>query len=114
MANPWGPSNLRTAGPVQDLLWLQASGLFGQVGVIGRVGPVPEIIHETVLLGVLMDIVHQPGEVGIRGDLDVAKGALEEGAGAVVGPVEGLGAGVEQIGEMLAGRFGGGRVLEIG
>jgi hypothetical protein len=50
-----------------------------------------------MLLGVPMDIDHQPGKMGVRRDLYAAKGALEEGAGAVVGPVRCLGHGWDDI-----------------
>jgi hypothetical protein len=59
-----------------------------------------------MLLWVAVDIDHDLHKVGVGRDLDTSKRALEEGAGTVVGVVEGLGIGVKEVGKALAGLFG--------
>ena len=97
---------LRSVEPTQDLVALYLGRLVGQVRVVGRVGPIPEIVHEPVFLGVVVDVDHQPGEIRVRRDRNAAKGSLEEASGAVVRPVDGLGVGVKEVTELLAGLLG--------
>jgi len=59
-----------------------------------------------------VDVSDQRQEMGIADDRDPLKWALEEGTGALVRAIESFGVGVEEVGEFLAGRFTGRRILD--
>jgi hypothetical protein len=65
------------------------------MGMVRGVGPGAIIIYETVFLRVVVYIDHEPGQVGVGGDLYAAKRSLEVRAGPATGPVERFGIGVE-------------------
>jgi len=69
--------------------------------MIRRVGPVAKVGDKAVLLRVPVDVDDKAGIVGLGGHLDAAKGMLKQAAGAPVGFVDGLGVGVEKVGEYL-------------
>ena len=49
---------------------------------------------------VLMDVYHQPDQVGIGGDFHAAKRMFKEAAGAVVGLVDRFCIGVEEVSKL--------------
>ena len=57
--------------------------------VIGGIGPFAIILHETMFLGILVDVGYQVDEVGFGSDSYTAKGIFEKAAGAMVGLVAG-------------------------
>lgn len=50
--------------------------------MIGRMGPIPKIVHKAVFLRILVDVGDQVQEMSIRGHQHAAERVLEQAPGA--------------------------------
>ena len=62
----------------------------------------PEIVDEFMFLRVLVDVGDNVPELTLIRNQDTTERVLEEAAAPAAGGVDGLGVGVEEIGELLA------------
>ncbi len=69
--------------------------------MIRGIRPFSEICDKAVLLRVEMDVMYQLHEITVRCDRDPAKAMFKQAAGTLIDLVDGLGVGVEKVGEVL-------------
>ena len=81
--------------------------------MIRRIGPQTEIVGQTVLLGILMDVGDQIDIVGVRGHRDATERVPKQAAGSLIALVDRFGIGVEQASELLTGLFWGSQTLGV-
>src|SRR5512136_2270667 len=94
-----GDKALRTIEPSKNIVPVQVCGLIRETGLIRRIRPLAEIGHKSVLLRVQVDVSHQLDKVRLRQYRYPPEGMLKQTARAPVGFVNGLGVGIEKVGE---------------
>jgi hypothetical protein len=73
--------------------------------MIRRERPITEILDETVMLGILMNVGYQTSNVPSPPHRDPAEGMLNKTSRSKIGMVDGFGVCIEEIPDLLSGRW---------